>query len=172
MKNAIVAMLMLVASSMAFGESSNRNQVRANLASNGWNVVYGHNFTEGDWVEGTAAIAASVACECPGPFLKWFDYKVEQMIDHLERSFKDVKRDVLKQWIAQSLKSKKVIVYKKLRIQAGFVTYDRWQELCYNEPRTRRCGFRNLSVCPYVEKVCRKANLPNWHQFYIRFKVQ
>ena len=39
-----------IVQAQAAAESSNRNQVRRNLQRNGWDVVWGHNFTEGDWL--------------------------------------------------------------------------------------------------------------------------
>jgi hypothetical protein len=154
----------------AFGESSNRNEVRSNLESNGWQVVWGHNFTEGDWVEGTAAIAASASCECPAPFLQWFDYKLDQMLEHLQRSLSGVTKTVLKNWITQSLNQNRLVMYNGLQIQAGFATYDRWQDACINVPGYGRlCGG---CVTVFGRRYCAdKINLPNWHQFYIRFKL-
>ena len=44
--------------------------------------------------------------------------------------------DSLKQWIVQPLNQKTIVVYKDLQIQASFATYNRWQRLVYDEPRT------------------------------------
>ncbi|AFY54227.1 hypothetical protein Riv7116_1678 [Rivularia sp. PCC 7116] len=37
-----------IVQAQAAAKSSNRNQIRKHLHRNGWNVVWGHNFTEGD----------------------------------------------------------------------------------------------------------------------------
>lgn len=167
----IVGLMLLGSASSVFADSSNRNQVRANLESGGWHVVWGHNFTEGDWVEGASALASSISCECPTPFLKWFDYKVNQMIDKLRSNLPGVGESVIRNWITQSLNDKRIVTYKGAAIQAGFVTYDRWQEACIDVP-----GYGKLCagcVNVFGRRYCaRKINLPNWHQFYIRFKLK
>ncbi len=123
----------------AAAESSNRNQVRSNLQQNGWDVVWGHNFTEGDWAEGSAAIATSVASESPKPFLQWFDYKLEQNIQKLARNSTQLTTSRLKNIVLQSLKSKRIIQNNELQLQAGFATYKRWKRVVYHEPRSYKC---------------------------------
>lgn len=152
----------------AFAESSNRNKVRSKL-SQGWQVVWGHNFTEGDWVEGLGAISTSVAAENPGPFLKWFNGKVEQNWVKINQNFPDISKQFFKQMLVQSLREKKVIFYKNLDLDAGFATYDRWKRVVYHEPRTRRCGWRKLSICPYTAKVEKKSTFPTGINFMSAF---
>lgn len=154
----------------ARAEDSNRNDVRANLSKDGWTVVWGKNFTEADWVRGLAAIAESVASENPGPFLKWFEATLDENFVKIERNMKDVGRADLKKWVAQSLKAKRPVTYKGLQIEAGFATYDRWQSIIYDEPRTRKVNHFPFFEA-FTERVERKTNLPNWHQFYVRYKL-
>ena len=56
----------------------------------------------------------------------------------IRRNLSDVAMSDLQRWIVQSLKQKTVIQYKGLRLEAGFATYNRWQRIVYDEPRTRQ----------------------------------
>lgn len=163
--------------SIASAEDSNRNSVRAALEQGSWTVIWGKNFTEADWARGTAAIAESVAADNPGPFLAWFEQTLDENFSKIERNLQNVSRDELKRWISQSLKKKQVVTYKGLKIEAGFATYDRWNRVVYDEPRTRKVkkplplGGWTWGVEAYTERVEKKINLPNWHQFYIRYQL-
>ena len=170
---AALAAALFVSSSRA--DESNRNEVRANLEKDGWRVVWGKNFTEADWAQGTAAIAESVASESPGPFLRWFDETLDENMTKIERNLPGVLQDNIKQWIVQSLKQKTIVVYKNFQIQAGFATYNRWQRIVYDEPRTgqRRVngplGTWTYVPYAYTQRVEKQVPLPNWNQFYIRY---
>lgn len=167
-----------VVQAQAAAESSNRNQVRSNLQQNGWDVVWGHNFTEGDWVEGTGAIATSVASESPKPFLQWFDYKLEQNIQKLARNSTKLTTSRLKSIVLQSLKSKRIIQNNELQLQAGFATYKRWKRVVYHEPRSYKCkqklpfGGWTWVPCTTTKQVEKNVSLPNWHQFYVRYRLR
>jgi len=124
----LLSLLLYLSTNYVNAEDSNRNEVRANL-SDGWSVVWGHNFTEGDWVEGLAAISASIATESPAPFLKWFDYKLTQNFKKISGSLPGVVVSDLERWVLESLDKKSIIRYKDLRIAAGFATYKRWQRV-------------------------------------------
>jgi hypothetical protein len=50
-------------------EDSNREDGRTNLESDGWYVVWGHNYTEGDWVEAGMAAFSSIVAENPAIFI-------------------------------------------------------------------------------------------------------
>ncbi|MEX2168348.1 MAG: hypothetical protein WD851_03485 [Pirellulales bacterium] len=156
---------------------SNRNEVRSNLDRGGWSVIWGKNFTEADWARGTKAIVESVAAENPGPFLQWFSQTVDENFAKIERNLKDVSRRDLDRWLVQSLKEKKVITYRGLQIEAGFATYNRWNVVTYDEPRSRKkkkslpFGGWTYVTEFYTERVEKRVSLPNWHQFYIRYKL-
>lgn len=155
--------------SSASRESSNRNKVRANL-SNGWSVIWGKNFTEADWARGLKAIAESIAMENPGPFLAWFSGVIDENFAKIERNLPGVGRRDLERWIVQSLNSKRIVTYRDFQIQAGFATYNRWERVVYDEPRSRRIP-RPPFVEFYTERVEKRIPLPNWHQFHIRYKL-
>ncbi len=173
---AIAAAVLSFLTAVGRAEDSNRNDVRANLEKDGWRVIWGKNFTEGDWARGTAAIAESVAAENPTAFLAWFDQALDQNFTKIEHNLKDVTRKDLERWIIQSLKEKKAIKYRGLRIEAGFATYNRWQRVVYDEPRTRETWIKvgplkTKGFEPYMERVEKKVALPNWHQFYLRYQL-
>lgn len=160
----------------AKAESSNRNEVRAALERDGWHVVWGKNFTEADWARGAKAIAQSVATENPGPFRAWFSGVMDENLAKIQRNVPGLTKRMLKGMIVQSLRAKKIIVYRGLKIHAGFATYDRWQRVVYHEPATvetwwyvgpiKTKGFKTIMV-----KKERRINLPNWHQLYLRIKL-
>jgi hypothetical protein len=156
-------------------EDSNRNEVRRNLET-GWSVVWGKNFTEGDWVQGTAAIAESIAAENPGPFLRWFGQAVQDNFSKIQQNLPGVAQRDLERWVIQSIKNKQVVRYKGLEIEAGFATYNRWQTVVYDEPRTRETWIqvgplKTKGFETYMARVEKKVPLPNWHQFYLRYKL-
>ena len=165
-----VTLLFMLAIPIASGAESNRDEVRTKLDQDPWQVIWGKNFTEADWARGTGAIAESIAVENPGPFLDWFEQTLDENFTKIERNMQDVTRADLKKWILQSLESKRIITYRGLRIQAGFATYDRWERAVYDEPRTRRTNFPPFFEA-YTVRVERTINLPNWHQFYIRYQL-
>ncbi|MBF0344044.1 MAG: hypothetical protein HQL06_07420 [Nitrospirae bacterium] len=173
---AVLCILCITPSSWA--DESNREEVRRNLEGNGWRVIWGKNFTEKEWYEGTKAIAESIALESPAPFLKWFGDLMEENLVMIQNNMNNVGREEINRWIVQSLNSKRIITYQNLEIQAGFATYDRWDKLIYDEPRTYQCkqdlpfgaGW-TWGVCTTTERVEKTINLPNWHQFYIRYKL-
>jgi hypothetical protein len=159
-------------------EDSNRNEVRENLERGGYSVIWGKNFTEGDWIEGTKAIAESVAAENPGPFLRWFGQVLQDNFTKIERNLPGVARRDIERLILESLRNKRFVTIRGLHIEAGFATYNRWKRVVYDEPRT---GQRKVRLYPggpwtyvpyaYTERVEKKIPLPNWHQFYIRYKI-
>jgi len=174
----LIAAGLIVGGGAARAEHSNRNDVRADLEKDGWTVVWGKNFTEGDWIQGSEAIGESIVQENPGPFLRWFGQVMEENFNKIERNLQVATRQDVERWILQSLKEKAIITYNGFEIQAGFATYSRWERVVYDEPRT---GQRRVRLYPggpwtyvpyvYTERVEKEIPLPNWHQFYIRYKL-
>jgi hypothetical protein len=173
----LAAVATLGSAGVGRAEDSNRNDVRANLEKGGWSVIWGKNFTEGDWAEGSKAVAESVAAENPGPFLAWFGRVVDENFAKIERNLPGVAKRDLERWVVQSLKQRQIVRYKGFQIEAGFATYNRWQTVAYDEPRTRKkkvygpLGTWTWGFEAYTERVEKKVPLPNWHQFYIRYKL-
>ena len=157
-------------SGSAHAEDSNRNKVRADLVKDGWRIIWGKNFTEADWVRGTKAIAESVAAENPGPFLAWFENTLQENFAKIERNLAGVTRADLERWVVQSLKAKRPITFKGLRIDAGFATYNRWQRTVVEVPDGIQ--FQGVKSKVKMKKIENKIPLPNWHQFYVRYKIE
>lgn len=156
-------------SSSARAEDSNRNEVRAGLEKDGWRVIWGKNFTEADWARGTKAIAESIATENPGPFLAWFEQTLQENFAKIQRNLAGVTKADLERWVVQSLKAKRPITFKGLQIEAGFATYNRWQRTVVEVPDG--IEFQGIKSKVKMKKIENKIPLPNWHQFYIRYKL-
>lgn len=162
----------------AWGESSNQGDVRTSLEEDGWrgNVAYGRMITEREYVEATGWIVASVYLKDPQPFLDYISAFVDSNIDKISAQLPGIGRDDLIRWLDQSVRQNQIITYQNLQVNAGFATYNRWQDVSYPEPRTgqRRVNgpFGTWTYVPYVyyENVTRRTPLPNWHQFYVRFR--
>jgi hypothetical protein len=165
-----VLLLILFLTPRVWAEKSNRNEVRENL-SKGWTIIWGKNFTEADWGRGIASIAESIASYNPGPFLAWFEATWQENLEKIERNLGDVSRKQVESWIVDSLKQKKAVTYKGFKLEAGFATYNRWESVIYDEPRTRKNKKTGLPEV-YTAKVEKKTSLPNWHQVYIRYQLK
>lgn len=166
----VLGLLALLAlANIARSEDSNRDQVRTNIEKDGWSVVWGKNFTEGDWVDGTTSIAESVAADNPAPFLRWFNQTLAENFTKIERNLEGVTRQDLNRWIVQSLKEKKIVTFKGFQIDAGFATYNRWQRTVVEVPD----GIETQGIKSKIrmKKVENTIPLPNWNQFYIRYKL-
>jgi hypothetical protein len=163
---AVFAAILSVTSARA--EDSNRNEVRASLERDGWSVIWGKNFTEADWARGIQAIEESIVSENPGPFLAWFSSTMDENFVKIQANMQNVTRRDLERWILESLKAKQIIMSNNLRIEAGFATYNRWQRTVHHEPRWRGSLIDGGFEMVEVEN---KIPLPNWHQFYIRYKL-
>lgn len=172
---AFTLLAFLSVNEVAKADESNRNEVRASLSKD-YQVVWGKNFTEGDWAQGASAIAGSVASGNPGPFMTWFSNELEQNLAKLQQNLPGVGADTLRSWIVQSLNSKKIIVYNGFKIQAGFATYQRWNRIVYHEPETYECRWEGpfgwtTGFCNRMVQKERRINLPNHNQFYVRFQL-
>lgn len=167
---ALAVGLMVVTAAGGRAEDSNRNDVRADKEKDGWTVVWGKNFTEGDWIKGTKAIAESVAAENPGPFLAWFEQTLEENFTKVLKNLDGVARKDLERWLVESLKGKKLVSYKGLKIEAGFATYNRWERVVVEVPDG--VEWQGIKSKVKMKKIEKKIPLPNWHQFYVRYKLE
>ena len=152
-----------------FAESSNQADVRRAL-EDGWkvtgtgDVVYGKMLTEGDWLQGSEAVVSSCYSENPQPFLQWLQQEVNANYAKMAPGFPGLTQQTLMNWLQQSITQHRVIQYNKLQLEAGFATYNRWQE--WSHPSL------DTSHWPWKYKDVQEKNpLPNWHQFYLRFRL-
>lgn len=151
-------------------QDSNRNDVRANLEKDGWTVVWGKNFTEADWAEGSKSIAESVAAENPGPFLKWFTQVLNENFNKIKNNLPGVLVDELERIVLQSLKQRQIVQIQGLRLEAGFATYNRWKNISADVP-TGKVIWKGIDSKVETRTIRREIPLPNWHQFYVRYKI-
>jgi hypothetical protein len=159
----------LFAACAAQAEDSNRNDVRANLEKDGWSVVYGKNFTEADWARGAMVTGQCFAVGNPGPFLAWFDTVLQENFAKIQSNLPNVARADLERWVFESLQKKSIITYKGLQIDAGIATYNRWQRIVVEVPDG--IEYHGIHSRIKMKKVEKTTPLPNWHQFYVRYKL-
>lgn len=147
----------------ALAESSNRGEVRKNLHRGGWKIAWGRVFAEGDWLEGAGAIVASYYSSNPKPFYLWIKLKVRENYVKIRSQIPGIAEDKLVELFEKSVEEGRIVQYKNMRLDAGFATYNRWKE--WTHP-----SLDTSSWPPKYKNVTEKTALPNWHQFYIRFK--
>lgn len=148
--------------------NSNKREIRNNLESNNWIVVYGKPVEEGDW-------GVMAACTYYGCLTEYFDYYLDDTTDRIKRQMPGVQRHALIQLIESCFRYKgKIFDHLTLEMSAGIATYRRWKRVLYSEPRTYKCkqklpfGGWTWSVCTTTEQVEREIPLPNHHQPYFR----
>jgi hypothetical protein len=159
-----------VVATPAKAESSNRNQVRQSLSGGGWTVVWGKNFTEGDWVLGSAAIAESVAAKNPQPFLAWFDAVLQENFAKIQGNLVTVNLGDLEALVMRSLSQKGTVAVAGLDLDAGFATYNRWERIVVEVPDG--IEFQGIKSKVKMKRIEKKIPLPNWHQFYVRYRLK
>lgn len=165
-----IAFVLLMSYGTAFGESSNRNQVREEIDRDGWRVAWGKNITEADWAEASAAIGVSISTGNSAPFLAWFDATLQENFDKITSHLKGLAVNELKNMIVSSLRGKRSVDLNGFQLEAGIATYDRWQEVTVDVPDGVEFRGRNSKI--RMKRITNKVNLPNWHQFYVRYRFK
>ena len=158
-------------------ESTNRNQVRADLEKGGWSVVYGDLINEADYARFVAAVASSVACKCPAPIYEFFDDQVQQQYNKIKKTAPSIAQKALEDLFVRAFNSKgSVLRNGRLEVSGNLATYKRWDTVIYDEPRTYKCkikgplGTWTWGVCTTVERVEKNVPYPNNFQPYFRFR--
>ena len=158
-------------------EESNRNEVRRNLAKNGWTVIYGDLINEGDYAEFGAAVATAIATENPSPIYAFFNSQLNAQFTKIRRTAPDILQASLNDLIVQAFKTQGRVLRKgNLEVSGGLATYNRWKRVVYHEPHTYRCklqlplGGWTWSICTTTKKVEKSVPLPNNFQPYIRYR--
>jgi hypothetical protein len=165
-----IAFVLLISHGAAFGESSNRNQVREQIDRDGWRVAWGKNITEADWAQASAAVGISISTGNSAPFLAWFDATLQENVDKITSNLKGLATDELKNLIISSLRGKRPVDWNGFQLEAGIATYDRWQEVIVDVPDGFE--FRGIKSKVRMKRITNKVNLPNWHQFYVRYRFK
>jgi hypothetical protein len=172
----IALLVSLITPAISIAESTNRNEVRANLAKGGWSVVYGDLINEADYALFIAAVAAAVACECPTPITEYFDYQLQEQLNKIQNTAPDIAQAALYSLLIQAFNSKgQTLRHGRLEVSADLATYRRWEEIIYDEPRTYECWYKigpvkTKGVCTKTERVKKVIPYPNNFQPYFRFR--
>ncbi len=169
-----IAIGVLAVGATVFAESSNQNAVRARLSDDGFVVFYGEMITEREYAELTAAIATGNPKAVRDVLDEYTARCIEKAADQLGGDAGAELRDRL---VKALLNGKNIrTTLKGADVGIGLVTYDRWDTLIYDEPRTREVWWKAGPIKTKgfetsMERVKKPVNLPNWHQPYIRIRV-
>ena len=172
----VCLVVLLFNPSSSYAEETNRNQIRSELAADGWNVVYGDLINEADYARFIAAVAAAVVTENPGPIYKFFDDQLQIQITKIERNAPDIGKEALIDLLIRAFDSKgRVLRNGRLEVSADLATYKRWQRVVYDEPRTYTCWYKvgpvkTKGICTKTVQVEKEVPLPNNFQPYFRFR--
>lgn len=174
---ALAFLCLISAPKVIHAESTNRNEVRANLEKDGWSVVYGDLINEADYARFVAAVASSVACECPAPIYEFFDDQLQQQLTKIKRTAPSIAQDALEKLLVRAFNSKgNVLRQGHLEVSGGLATYKRWDTVIYDEPRSYKCkiygplGTWTWGLCWETVRVEKKIPYPNNFQPYFRFR--
>jgi hypothetical protein len=162
------------------GRDSNRNAVRANVEAGGWYVVWGVELNEGEYAKFIASVAASVVTANPGWIQAYFKDYLNRTYTKFKAKLPGIAQKAFVETAAKAMKSRgKTFNIGKVGIRGGIATYNNWQIVSYNEPRTRmveKCkkvlGKKICTKVPevYTVRVEKKVSLPNKHQPYFAFR--
>jgi hypothetical protein len=164
--------LIVLAAAPAVAQDSNRNQVRANVESGGWNVVWGVTINEAEYAKASASLYS-------GSFSAYFDNLLQRNIDKFRAKSGGVAASAIVSTIRQAFKSNGATLRAgKLGVKAGIATYNRWQMISYKVPDgTERYkikgpfGTWTYGYRPKFKTVTKKVPLPNHHQPYVAFRL-
>lgn len=172
-----LGLLTILGISQVNAEESNRSEIRDNLQSGGWIVIYGDLINEADYLEFGAAVAAAVICECVTPLEEFMKYQINEQIERFERSAIGISKLQIAQMLIDSFNGGGIYSLGNLEVEADLATYRRWEVVIYDEPRTYKCkqdlwpaGW-TWSICTTTESVTKTIPLPNNFQPYIRFRL-
>lgn len=160
----------------AYGEQTNRNQIRQGLENGGWSTAYGDLINEADYyffskaVESTAACiyasAGSATAACWQIIHLYLTNEARTQIrkiwNNLQNSGRqDLARitedDIFKIVIEMLSGRQPTLRIPQVDIDAGLATYKRWEEVVYYEPRTYSCDQSFEYPCPSLRnplKMC------------------
>ena len=166
-----VAVFMLAAVP-ALAQDSNRNEVRANVESGGWNVVWGVTINEAEYAKASISIYS-------GSYSAYFNSLLQRNIEKFTTNAGGVVASAISEAIKQSFKGRGTMVrVGKVGVKAGLATYNRWQMVSAQVPDgwerykikgpwgTWTYGYR-----PKWKTVQKKVPLPNHHQPYVAFRL-
>jgi len=146
------ALTCLALPSTARAEESNRNEVRANIAKDGWRVVWGITLNEAEYVE---CIATFVA----GKPELYFNSLLQRNINKFAKNAPGIAADAVRDAVIESLRNRgRTIRLGQLEVDGGIATYQRWVHVSFHNPIDGRL-------------IRHKQELPNHHTPYVRFRL-
>lgn len=173
----LLAAIALLFPTAGYAEETNRNEVRAELASGGWTVIYGDLINEHDYLEFAAAVASAVATENPGPIYEFFNDQLQAQVVKIGKQAPDIPQEVVIELLIAAFDSEGQVQRRgNLEISADLATYNRWETVIYDEPRTYKCKQDLLGVgwtwstCSTMERVEKTIPYPNNFQPYFRYR--
>jgi len=158
---------------ISFGEETNRDDVREQIESGGWNVINGDLINEADYLEFVAAVASGE----PNVILAYFDDQLTVQIEKIQRDLPEISQEVLQDLLIKAIQGEgNPIKQDKLNLKGGVATYQRHEIMKYDEPYSVECewkgpfGIKTKGFCPGMRTVEKEVPLPNNHQPYIAFR--
>ena len=152
---------------------SNANEVRSNLARDGWQVIYGKELDYVEYQKFTVATAASIASGDPQPVLLYLQTLLDEMRGAFLRSGSQEMRRLAQRLEAemanglnQAVVQGKPVVLRlpTMEVEIGVATYTHWKKVSGNYPKIDK-GKVSMG---YIEQT---IPLPNTFQPYVRFRV-
>jgi hypothetical protein len=144
----------------SYAEYTTRNEVRRDIETANWQVVWGITINEGEYAKFTLAIAASIAAENPTPIYKYFDDYLNRTIDKVLRNAPEIGLNALHNLIVRAFDNRgRIFRNGRLEVSAGIATYRRWDRVVYDEPRTYKCKQKSLNLSHFVVRKIWSLNL-------------
>jgi hypothetical protein len=164
--------VVLLAAVPAVAQDSNRNQVRANVESGGWSVVWGVTINEAEYAKASISIYS-------GSYSAYFNDLLNRNIEKFRANAGGVVASAISNAIKQSFRGRGTTVrVGKVGVKAGLATYNRWSMVSMKVPDgTERYkikgpwGTWTYGYRPKWKTVSKKVPLPNHHQPYVAFRL-
>ena len=148
--------VVLLAAVPAVAQESNRNQVRANVESGGWNVVWGVTITEAEYAKASISISS-------GSYAAYFDGSLQQTIGRFRGYARSVAASAISEAIKRSFKGRGTMVrVGRVGVKAGVATYSRWIIV------PTRVSTNSKFIGSLLKK---KVPLPSQYQPYVALRL-
>ncbi len=180
-KNIIIAglfVIFVIIGNNSFAEGNNRKKVMANV-ERGWNkTIWGETINDAEYLRFTAAVASAVVTENPEPVIQYFKDLARRNIAKIQQEAGNIGSDILWKVIIDGIKYGKVTKFNTFELKAGLATWQRWQRVVYDEPRTKKCKYNGpfgtwtWGVCTTSERVEKEIPPPNWHRPYVSIRYK
>lgn len=163
--------VVLLAAVPAVAQDSNRDQVRANVASGGWDIVWGVTINEAEYAKASVSIYS-------GSYSAYFNDLLQRNIDKFRANAGGVVASAISGAIKESFQGRGTTIrVGKVGVKAGLATYNRWQMVSVQVPdgteryKIKKWGMWTYGYRPKWKTVTNKVPLPNHHQPYVAFRL-